>query len=443
MRPSGIRTSAAWLKLSTSGPRPDRCPLLFGRKRTAGLTLVCPTCRAANKEGAKFCNECGAPLALRCPTCQVAHRAGQKFCDECGAALEGTAVAPVPAGGLQTTRVAPELRLVSVLFVDLVGFTSLSESREAEDVRGLLEGYFDAARTIVDRYGGTVEKFIGDAVMAVWGAPVAREDDAERAVRAALELVDAVSVFGAEVGAPGLRARAGVVTGQVASLENPGEGLVVGDRVNTASRVQSSAEPGTVLVDEATRQLTSAAIAFEDAGEHALKGKRSRFGCGGRCESWQGSGARSARRGWRRHLSAVRAICGSSRISFMARSSVGRRVWWRSSGGRYWEDAVAVGVLELHRRARRHFSVAFGSLFVLWGWGRLSGRWRRWSASGSGSLRTPRSQRSRRSSRGACSVGARPRWIESSCRRGWGRFWVSPSRDWVGAELFAWLAVVL
>jgi class 3 adenylate cyclase/tetratricopeptide (TPR) repeat protein len=165
------------------------------------------------------------------------------------------------------------MRLVSVLFVDLVGFTALSESRDAEDVRELLGRYFDSARTIVERYGGVVEKFIGDAVMAVWGAPVAREDDAERAVRAALEIVDAVSVFGDQVGDGNLKARAGVVTGQVAALDNPSEGLVVGDRVNTASRVQSAAEPGSVLVDEVTRQVTSASIAYEDAGEHIVKGK--------------------------------------------------------------------------------------------------------------------------------------------------------------------------
>jgi class 3 adenylate cyclase len=175
---------------------------------------------------------------------------------------------------LAATRatVVPELRLVSVLFVDLVGFTSLSEGREAEDVRELLGRYFLSARTVVDRYGGVVEKFIGDAVMAVWGAQVAREDDAERAVRAALEIVDAVAVFGEEVGAPGLRARAGVVTGQVAAVESPGEGIVVGDRVNTASRVQSAAEPGTVLVDEVTREVSAAAILFEDGGEHEVKG---------------------------------------------------------------------------------------------------------------------------------------------------------------------------
>ncbi len=245
--------------------------------------MVCPSCQAENKEGAKFCNECGTPLALRCPDCGTAHRPGQKFCDECGRALQPST--PLPPAGVAGAATAPlagapdagaspaEMRLVSVLFVDLVGFTSLSEAREAEDVRELLGRYFESARTIVERYGGVVEKFIGDAVMAVWGAPVAREDDAERAVRAALDVVDAVGAFGQEVGAPELRARAGVVTGQVAALENPGEGLVVGDRVNTASRVQSAAAPGTVLVDEVTRQVTSAAIAYEDAGEHTVKGK--------------------------------------------------------------------------------------------------------------------------------------------------------------------------
>ena len=232
--------------------------------------MICSNCQAENKEGAKFCKVCGAALVLRCPSCGAPYEAGQRFCDECGTALAPAAAVVAPA---PVPELAPELRLVSVLFVDLVGFTALSESREAEDVRALLGHYFDSARTIVERYGGVVEKFIGDAVMAVWGVPVAREDDAERAVRAALEIVDAVTVFGEGLGVPGLRARAGVTTGQVAALEHPGEGLVVGDRVNTASRVQSSADPGTVLVDEVTRQVTSAAIAYEDAGEHSVKGK--------------------------------------------------------------------------------------------------------------------------------------------------------------------------
>jgi class 3 adenylate cyclase/tetratricopeptide (TPR) repeat protein len=217
--------------------------------------------------------ECGTPLAARCPACGAAHQPNQKFCAECGTPLSGGAAAKGPPVATAPLPVAGELRLASMLFVDLVGYTSLSESRDAEDVRELLSRYFDTARTIVGRYGGAVEKFIGDAVMAVWGVPQAREDDAERAVRAGLELVGAVAAFGDEVGAPQLRARAGVVTGQVAAMSAPGEGLVVGDRVNTAARVQSVAEPGSVYVDDITRQVTSAAIAYVDAGEHIVKGK--------------------------------------------------------------------------------------------------------------------------------------------------------------------------
>ncbi|MGH9100009.1 MAG: adenylate/guanylate cyclase domain-containing protein, partial [Acidimicrobiales bacterium] len=162
---------------------------------------------------------------------------------------------------------------MSVLFVDLVGFTALSEGRDPEDVRGLLGRYFASARTVVARHGGVVEKFIGDAVMAVWGSLSAREDDAERAVRAALEIVDAVGVLGEQIREPLLAARAGVVTGQAAAMVNPDEGIVVGDRVNTAARIQAEAQPGAVLVDETTRQVAAAVFAFEDAGEHALKGK--------------------------------------------------------------------------------------------------------------------------------------------------------------------------
>ncbi len=119
-----------------------------------------------------------------------------------------------------------------------------------------------------------MEKFIGDAVMAVWGTPVAAEGDAERAVRAALDLVSAVAELGTEAGVPGLAARAGVVTGEVAvTLGAVGEGMVAGDVVNTAARVQSAALPSAVLVDATTQRLAGSAVGFADAGEHALKGK--------------------------------------------------------------------------------------------------------------------------------------------------------------------------
>jgi predicted ATPase/class 3 adenylate cyclase len=167
-----------------------------------------------------------------------------------------------------------ELRVVSVLFADLVGFTALSEARDPEEVRDLLSRYFDVCRGLIERYGGTVEKFIGDAVMAVWGAPVAQEDDAERAVRAALDLVEAVAALGEEVRAPELAARAGVLTGTAAvTLGAKGQGMVAGDLVNTASRIQSQSQPGTVLVGETTKRATEAAVAYQDAGTHELKGK--------------------------------------------------------------------------------------------------------------------------------------------------------------------------
>jgi class 3 adenylate cyclase/tetratricopeptide (TPR) repeat protein len=167
-----------------------------------------------------------------------------------------------------------ERRLVSVLFADLVGFTTLSEGRDSDEVRELLSRYFETSRRLIELYGGTVEKFIGDAVMAVWGTPVATEDDAERAVRAALDLVAAVTALGDEVGVNGLRARAGVLTGEATvTVGADGQGMVAGDIVNTAARIQSVAEPGQVLAGDAARRATEPTIVYEDAGTHELKGK--------------------------------------------------------------------------------------------------------------------------------------------------------------------------
>ena len=205
------------------------------------------------------------------PDLRDAERPGLKFCGECGTPLAASAPRQLRP---RLRRPDAERRLVSVLFADLVGFTTLSEDRDAEEVRDLLSRYFETARQVIERYGGTVEKFIGDAVMAVWGAPVAHEDDAERAVRAALELIAAVAALGGEVGAPDFAPAPASLTGEAAvTLGAEGQGMVAGDLVNTASRVQSAATPGTVLVGEATRRATEAAIVYEDAGEHELKGK--------------------------------------------------------------------------------------------------------------------------------------------------------------------------
>ena len=241
--------------------------------------MTCPACGTENREGRRFCSRCGAALEVACPSCGAANDPEDAFCGACGTPLGAATAAAAPpprpgAAGPATAGPAAERRLVSVLFADLVGFTTLSETRDSEEVRELLSRYFDTCKRLIELYGGTVEKFIGDAVMAVWGTPVATEDDAERAVRAALDLVAAVSALGDEVGAPELRARAGVLTGEAAvTLGASDQGMIAGDIVNTASRVQSAAEPGTVYVGESTRRTTEQTIVFEDMGLFELKGK--------------------------------------------------------------------------------------------------------------------------------------------------------------------------
>jgi class 3 adenylate cyclase/tetratricopeptide (TPR) repeat protein len=238
--------------------------------------VSCGACGEDLPAGAKFCMECGTPAQASCAGCGFALVPGAKFCMECGAQARQTAVAQMApkAAGSTPEAVVAERRVTSVLFGDLVGFTSMSEARDPEEVRELLSRYFSESRKVIERYGGTVEKFIGDAVMAVWGVPLAHEDDAERAVRAGLDLVAAVQALGEQVGVSEMATRVGIVTGEVAvTLGAVGEGMVAGDAVNTAARVQVAAAPGQVWVDDATRSLTAAAVSYADAGEHQLKGK--------------------------------------------------------------------------------------------------------------------------------------------------------------------------
>ena len=247
--------------------------------------MACTACGTENRPGSRFCDSCGTPLQAACPACGETNRADARFCSSCGTTLAsaqrtnpGTGPGTSPGSGAPAvttgTSAGPEAataerRLVTVLFADLVGFTTLAEDRDPEAVRELLTRYFDAATEIVQMHGGTVEKFIGDAVMAVWGTPIAHEDDAERAVRAALELVSEVNALH-----PELRARAGVLTGDAAvTLGATNQGMVAGDLVNTAARLQGVAEAGTVLVGEATRQASENAIVFEPIGDRSLKGK--------------------------------------------------------------------------------------------------------------------------------------------------------------------------
>jgi len=236
-------------------------------------TLTCAVCGAENRADRRFCRQCGSTLANACGVCGATNEAGDRFCGSCGTTLVAPSVgAATPAVSTSPTT---ERRLVSVLFLDLVGFTAQSEARDPEEVQGLQRRYFELARDVIGRYGGTVEKFIGDAVMAVWGTPVAHEDDAERAVRAALDLVVDVERMDAGDSSLRLQARGAVMTGETAvNLGATGQGMVSGDLVNTAARLQGVAEAGSVLVGEATRRATEAAIAYEPVGEQDLKGKR-------------------------------------------------------------------------------------------------------------------------------------------------------------------------
>jgi class 3 adenylate cyclase/tetratricopeptide (TPR) repeat protein len=199
----------------------------------------------------------------RCPTCGEENPERARFCLACGAALE------------EAASLGEERKVVSVLFVDLVGFTDRSDRADPEDVRALLRPYHERVKADIERFGGTVEKFIGDAVMAVFGAPVAHEDDAERAVRSGLRILETIE----ELRSEGLEisVRAAVTTGEavVALGVRPerGEGIVTGDVVNTAARLQSAAPVGAVIVDEPTKHSTQGAITFEPLDPVEAKGK--------------------------------------------------------------------------------------------------------------------------------------------------------------------------
>jgi len=203
---------------------------------------------------------------LTCAACGFENAETAKFCAECGTSLT-----------VAEARAAEERKVVSVVFVDLVGSTARAEASDPEDVRALLRVYHERARDELERFGGTVEKFIGDAVVAVFGAPVAHEDDPERAVRAALAVRAAVGLLNDEAPGRDLHVRIAVNTGEalvaLGASPHEGEAMVAGDVINTAARLQAAAPVDGILVGEHTYRATDRVIVYREAQAVEAKGK--------------------------------------------------------------------------------------------------------------------------------------------------------------------------
>src|SRR5262245_10637113 len=266
--------------------------------------MECPRCRHANPPGTKFCGECGTRLQLLCPACQTANPPTNKFCSECGRPLGDTAPAPTiesahaipPARFASPDAYTPkhlaekiltskgalegERKIVTVMFSDVSGFTAMSEKLDPEDVHAIMDRAFEVILGAVHRYEGTVNQFLGDGVMALFGAPIAHEDHAQRALSAALAVQNEIKPL-----AEGLkrthgiefRMRMGINTGPVV-VGAIGHDLrmdytAVGDTTNLAARLLAVAQPGQIVVSKGTRRPTEGFFTFEDLGEFSLKGK--------------------------------------------------------------------------------------------------------------------------------------------------------------------------
>src|ERR687891_2553473 len=235
--------------------------------------MSCGSCGTENPAGAAFCMACGARLERRCANCGAAAPPEARFCMSCGTQIDvaGVAAPPVPRVAEQPPE---ERRQVTVLFADLSGYTAVAERMDPEAVKALVDRALMRLGQEVERYGGTVDKYIGDNVMAIFGAPVAHEDDAERAVRAGLGMQAAMDEI--NDGLPSgvhFDLRVGVNTGEVLAGAVGASYTVTGDTVNVAARLQSAARPGSVTVGERTMRATLAAVRYEKLEPLALKGK--------------------------------------------------------------------------------------------------------------------------------------------------------------------------
>jgi class 3 adenylate cyclase/tetratricopeptide (TPR) repeat protein len=254
--------------------------------------MKCPRCQHENRQGARFCEECAAPLAPSCSNCGATLSATAKYCHACAHPVPSGASTPSRSPHSYTPKhlaekilssrsaLEGERKLVTVLFADVSGFTSLSERLDPENVHGLMARVFELILAEVHRYEGTVNQFLGDGVMALFGAPIAHEDHARRGVQAALEISKALGTYAEQLSrAQGItfRVRQGLNTGLVV-VGSVGNDLrmdytAVGDTTNIAARMQQAAEPGHVLISEATHRLVPGYFEARDLGELSVKGK--------------------------------------------------------------------------------------------------------------------------------------------------------------------------
>lgn len=230
--------------------------------------MECPRCRAENPPGHRFCSACGLKLARACAACGFDNPADARFCGGCGRPLEAAPGAAAPDAGAAPSE--GERRPVAILFADLVGFTELAARRDAEDLKRLVERFYAAADAAIADHGGTVDKHIGDAVMALFGAPVAHGDDASRAVRAALAIHRTLAQAGGEPDA--LRVHIGIAAGEVIAGGLAGGYTVLGESVNLAARLVGVAGPGETVVADGLRQMLGPRLAATALPARPLKG---------------------------------------------------------------------------------------------------------------------------------------------------------------------------
>jgi class 3 adenylate cyclase len=237
--------------------------------------MRCVACQVENRAGRRFCAECGAALSVTCAACGFSNEPGEKFCGGCGAAVAPDAADEAPPAPDSAEGEEAERRQVTILFADLSGFTELSRGRDPEDTHRLLNRFFSAVDGTIEAYGGSVDKHIGDAVMALFGVPTAHSNDPERAVRAALDVHQAVAAV-SEPGGPPLQVHIGIASGQVMATgmgsESHREYTVLGDSVNLASRLVEMAAPGQTLISDAVYRAVPDLVEVDEVSDVAVKG---------------------------------------------------------------------------------------------------------------------------------------------------------------------------